>query len=228
VLICPVLLENKLAETSALFPQLQIEMKLKGLGKILGTNQYKKVKNMLLYLHFAEIPEWMKFIIGENLERLIPKLGKPGIEAELQFIGTILKLERSQADLILKKLYSDHNLKEMIETGFKLFKLLSFSFFPDSPVLITKRKRGYSDKGSTSSESDKRRKISMNEINREVEEIKQRVLKKQLQIFEKNLDRILEIENSDFSRNEIKKIVKNQNVEIQNIQHPEEEKENDE
>lgn len=63
----------------------------------------------------------------------------------------------------------------------------------------------------------------MNEINESIERRKKEILLKQMEIFSRNLDKILQMNSDELSRKEIKDIIRNQKEEIQNITTSEEE-----
>lgn len=227
ILTDPSSLNLRLAEIATLYPNYQVDLKLKGIGKIMGKNQYNKVKNMIIYLSLAEIPEYLKFIIESSLLKLVPKGPGEGIKAELQFLSLISQMEKSQRLEILNKIYSDTNLKSQRDAGYLLLcKNFYLQFFDSSLVKVPQRKRGYNDKGSTSLEHEKERKKSMAEIERLIEDQRQRILLKQMELFERNLDRILAVNTVD-SRKEVKEIIRNQNEELSKINNPQEEKEDE-
>lgn len=218
----PDLIQSRLAEIAALFPTYTVDFRLCGIGKIQGKGQYNKLKNILIFLATSDIPEWLKIYFEEPILRLIPKQIEEGIISELQFLSQIFVMEKSQRIDILNKIYSSNNLRSQEEAGLKLlYKHFFFSFFPSGNVKETQRKRGYSDKGSTSLRSEKERRKCMTEIESTFEERKQRIKLKQLEIFERNLDKILEISSLD-SRKEVKNIIRNQNEQINKIINPKE------
>lgn len=221
-------IETKLAEISALHPNLNVELRLGGIGRILGKDQYKKIKNILLYIEYSDLSGYLKLILNECFVKLIPSGLTKGIAAELQFLGQILMYPDEQKRNLLSKIYSKNNLKSQIETGKFLVNLnLFFQFFPSGRVEVPKTKRGYNDKGSMSLESERERKIAMTEIEEEIDLKRQKIILKQLELFERNLDKLLEIETSDSSRKTIKNIIKNQNETLEtNLTKFEEEYEN--
>lgn len=226
IAICPTLLENKLAELAALNPSSN-RFKILGIGSILGKGQYEKLRCILLWIEYSFESEWLRFLILEPFQRLIPRNStNPGIQSELKFLDMILSMEISQRRDLIEKIYSDHNLKSMIERGRNLVKHFEISLLETNPVAISQRKRGYNDKGSTSLRSEKERKRSMNEMNKRIEEIKREILERQLLIYKQNLDRILEVQNSE-SRHQIKEIVSNLDNDIKDLYEEQLSQEND-
>lgn len=212
----PSLLEKKLAEIAADNPTFPLEFKIRGWNRILGKDQYRKIKNMLLTLEFKEIPNWLKFLIQEPLLKLVPRRAEPGIQAELVFLVKILSLPETQKFQVLEKLYSQNNLKQQIEAGTKLFCSLSWQIFSDQRVKTPERKRGYTDKGSTSLKSERERKKCLMEQNQELEILRKKILKKQMLLFERNLDQLLQLDEST-TRRERLELIKNQNDQLEQI-----------
>lgn len=211
----PSLLEIRMAEIAALDPtSIQVDFRIKGIGKILGKNQYRRIKQVLIFLILTDLPEWIKFYLECEFLKLVPKNIEQGIQAELRFFAMIVQMERTQRIDILNKMYPSHSLKEMEQAGAAfLCKNIYFDFFDTTIVKCTERKRGYSDKGSTIPESEKKRRKSMREIEKEIELVKQEILLKQMKMFEKNLDRILELDSSK-DKKEIQEILDTQNQKL--------------
>lgn len=216
----PQLITDRMASKAALYPNFaSTDFKIRGIQNLQGKGQYRKILNILLAIYSLD-DEWIKFYLAEPFLRLIPREPKPGIQSELHFIIKILvTMDSIQRQDLLSKIYSKHNLKQKIENGKFWIERLNFTieFFDTTYVKIAQRKRGYNDKGSSNPIHTKRRNRCMTEIQEEIEIRRQRILAKQMEIFERNLDRLLELESSD-TRKEAKKIIRNQNLEVQELQ----------
>lgn len=219
-LISPQNLIDRMAEKAALFPTFELaDFKIKNIGKIQGKDQYRKILNILLAIYFSNDEEWLKVLLSAPFLKLVPNLPKPGIQCELAFVSKILvNHERSQRNELIEKLYSKQNLRKKIETGiFWLSRLdIYIEFFDVNYVKVSQRKRGYNDKGSRNPDHIRERMKSMKEIQTELEERRLRILAKQMEIFERNLDKLLEIDTSQ-SRKEAKEVIRQQNQEVQEI-----------
>lgn len=218
VLAQPSLLTERIALETALFPNVALtDFRVKGIHKIQGKGQYRQILNILLAIYSID-DEWLKFVIGEPFLKLVPKIPKSGIQSELAFVAKVLALEPSQRTEVLSKIYSKHNLSEKIATGFFYIRKYSLNIqtMETSTVRMSQRKRGYNDKGSSNPIHVKRRMQCMTEIEKDLELIRARILKKQMELFERNLDKLLEIQTCN-NRKDIKEIIRNQNREIKEI-----------
>lgn len=221
----PSILEKRMAEIAAYNPKVQVNLRITGIGKIQGKNQYKKIKNILLFIETSKLSPWMKLLLEEPFLKLVPTEPVTGVRAELKFLCNIFQLDEVTKRATLEKLYSEHNLEAMCRNGKDLLgQIFYVEFFDTRNPRIAQRRRGYNDKGSTIPDSEKERRNSMKTIAEEIEERRQRILLKQMEIFERNLDKILEISDTD-SRGEAKRIIQNLNNELKSTL--EEDKENE-
>lgn len=225
IISSPDLFNEKLAELAACVPT-SGEFKVKGIQYLLGKGQYTKIRSVLLFLEFSLDEEWLRFLLMEPFLRLIPsKSTSPGIQAELKFLGMILQMNKIQRRELLLKIFSSHNLEKMIEKGKELTSRMTISLFETAPVAQLSRKRGYNDKGSTSLTPNKERRRIMNEGERSFSEIKEDILRKQLLLFERNLDRLLQISESE-DRQQIKRIISDQEEDLEILNEEQLEREN--
>lgn len=176
-----------------------MDFSIKGIGNIQGKGQTKFILNgILTILSDDQIQEWCKEILIEPLLKLVPKIQRTKTELELGFISTISKLPIQQRDSVISTLYSENNLKQKRESflgrfGNKLF----LNFFITNDIKIPKRPSGYTDKGFYEVDRSKKRRMNeMIEQEKELEVRRMSILTKQLELFERNLDLILEIDPS--------------------------------
>lgn len=206
----PDLIQIRMAKIAASIPKYNgVDFRVTGVEKILGKNQYKKIKNMLLYVMILD-DDWLKFLLQEYLLKFVPSGPQIGIRAELQFLAKIAILPVEERRTILSRIYSLHNLEKQIETGLDLMeRFISFQFIDTKSVKQRQRPRGYEDKGNYRPISEKRRKQSMKEISQEIERTREAILLKQMKIFEETLDKILKIQDCS-NRRIVKQIIQNQ------------------
>lgn len=210
----PGFLEKRMAYNAALFPETSIQMKLKGKSSILGKNQYKKIKNIILFIDYR-FSGWLRFILLEEFFSLIPKGPAEGIKAELQFLRLILELPEEQKKELLEKIYSEHNLEKQRKTGEFYLSSPKFylSFFDITLIPQKVRRRGYNDKGKGTPLHEKERRKAMRSIEEELDLTRKRILRKQMELFEQNLDKLLAI-GPETDRSVIKQIIQSQNEEL--------------
>ena len=164
---------------------------------LLGKKQFRKMQNLLWYLIFTEVDSYIEFLLLEKIEKLLKNINFENNSwyetYELFQLNNLMS--KTQLQEFLKDIFFESTVKDRIQAGKHLFDNLYLKFFDEAYVKLKIRRRGYSDKGTSTPEHEKERRTCMKSIEEENYEIKQRILNKQLKIFEANLDRIMEIES---------------------------------
>lgn len=206
----PGLLDIKLSDLWVRYPSLTISFEF-NVQKLTQSNTRLLRGFVIWFYHQENLSEYIKYEIESQLDRLLLEDEYPKNQKILKEILIIRKLfillEKDLALHILYSLYKEDNLKRWIRTtesllrGYKVVKVQYVT------VKEKVRRRGHRSSQSNKHKSkDQRGEVIMSNEARELEEIKQRIKKKQAILFERRLDAFLAMEDSNLPITERKKI----------------------
>lgn len=188
----------KLSDLEALYPSLtyQLEFNLQELTQ----SKQRLLRSFLFYFYSNDFPEWFIFLVEEELDKLLPvgKVANGGkvFKENLIIRQTFLLLGRQSGLQLLSEVYSEENIERWKHTGECLCTHYSLVKLPKANLKDKVRRRGYKE---TSSNKHKQKSmegvVNMSTEARDLEEVKRRIKLKQAELFEKRLDRYLEIES---------------------------------
>lgn len=199
----------KLSECWARVPSASVSLDV-NLQKATNSNS-KQLRSFLIWYYFQDgISEEAKFLIEADLDRILDlgvysnsKIHKENLIIRQSF----LILETNQARDLIRTFYSSSNLERWSKRGKELAEKIQVITFRGSTPSEKKRKRGHRESHSNKHKAiDGRRVVNMDESTQSLEEIKQRILKKQALLFEQRLDRYLRLEDPDLPPDQKKKI----------------------
>lgn len=200
----PQLLNIKLSEFGSAHPDVLLNIKIKGLAKVFeGKGRFSRMTSVFIYLTTQEIPEWLfEYLFSETFNRLarLKKFGNPRFNEYLRIYEFYRMLTREQYQEVIKQIYYSSSIVEMRRNAKRYLSSLTLDFCSTSSLKIKIRRRGYAHSAKQSTQSEKERMKSMKEIEFENEQLRQRILNKQLKLFEKNLDTLLQITSDDIPK----------------------------
>jgi len=204
----------KVAVKTAAAPDLQIDIRLRGLEKnILGKGQYRKIKYVLIALAtqtFGSLTGYIHLLVLEKLDALvrnIPSTAGDSYWEARELCSLWAMLTNEQFKEVIESIYQPSTIKDWKTMGLQILKQTKISFYNSSPVRIPTRKRGYADKGSTTDRANMERRLALMEQRQEIQAARERILVKQLLAFEQNLDRIISMTSSDISKEEKRRLL---------------------
>lgn len=193
----PDLLIVTLSEFTTVAPNITTDLQIRNLfNQFEGKGNSKKLRYLVIYLSLLEKSWLVTTLIEERLERILnSKFLRSKTLWETKMLYDLRKcLSLDQYRTLLSKIYQPSTIKDWQTLGSKILERAFLSYFDEKPIIATQRKRGYTDHGSTPSEKQRtERKILMSTENRTNAQIKEDILRKQLLLFEQNLDEILEL-----------------------------------
>lgn len=199
---------ERISDITALYPDVNLDFRIKNFEKIvLGRDQNRKLRALIFFVTFKIKEPWIKMFLWEKIDKLISAedlTSRRKIELfRLKSFHSCLS--EQQFAQLLENIYQGSTIKDFCSYGELFFDRLYLTIANDSLVRIQERQRGYNDKGSTRSISEKERRKSMKEIAAENEILRQRILNKQMKLFEANLGQLLHYQDPSVSK-QVKRI----------------------
>jgi hypothetical protein len=119
-----------------------------------------------------------------------------------------------QLKYLLEAVLLPYTLNQLREEGIRLLSHIQLGFFDPRPIVLGVRKRGYTDKGNLLEAEERERREALVSQEVELATLRDRILMKQMAIFERHLDTILEASQTISNKIELRKKWEESNKEL--------------